>query len=187
MSTETADAARSARMSRRAGILGAVVAASSHSSLGAHTAPAVAIAGGLFVAAAGIATTAEMQGFPVEVIWITGLLTGTIAGAVAAVLVSLIVSPKAQARHHLLRLALAFVGGLAIAPFALGYTPHPQNLPLAFHIFGLAALCAFGAPALAIALHKRSENIADSVIDRVTTARQAREERERDEHEDGGP
>lgn len=149
--------------------------------------PAVSIAGGLFVAAAGIAVTAEAQGFPVELIWITGLLTGTIAGAVAAVLVSLIVSPKAQARHHLLRLALAFFGGLAIAPFALGYTPHPQNLPLAFHIFGLAALCAFGAPALAIALHKRSESIAENVIDRVSTPHQARADRERDEHEGGGP
>ncbi|MCK8252304.1 hypothetical protein LW977_17910, partial [Erwinia amylovora] len=72
--------------------------------------------------------------------------------------------------------------GLAIAPFALGYTQHPQNMPLAFHIFGLAALCAFGAPALAIALHKRSENIANNVIDQVTTAKQA--QRERDEHED---
>ena len=183
MATEPADVARRARYSRRVGVISAMAAATSHSSLGAHTVPAVAIAGGLFVAAAGITATAEAQGFPVELIWITGLLTGTIAGAVAAVLVSLIVSPKAQARHHLLRLALAFVGGLAIAPFALGYTPHPQNLPLAFHIFGLAALCAFGAPALAIALHKRSENIANDVIDRVTTAKQAREER--GEHERG--
>ena len=185
MSTEANDVARRARSARRAGAIGLVVAASSHSSLGAHTVPAVSIAGGLFVAAAGVAVTAEAQGFPVELIWITSALTGTIAGAVAAVLVSLIVSPKAQARHHLLRLALAFIGGLAIAPFALGYAPHPQSLPLAFHIFGMSALCAFGAPALAIALHKRSDAIATDVIDRVTTPKQARDKREQDEHERG--
>jgi len=37
------------------------------------------------------------------------------------------------------------------------------------------------------AAQRRMGGIAESLIDRVSTPKQARQDRERDEHEDGGP
>lgn len=144
------------------------------------TEASVKIAGGLMVAMGALTTTAEAAQFPPILVWIMAALTGTMAGAFAAVLVSLIVSARASARHHLLRLALAFIFGLVIAPLtALAYDPDPpKHIPIAVIWFAISGLAAFLAPAFAIVLHKRSEGIAENVIDRVSTPQQAREDRE---------
>ena len=89
--------------------------------------------------------------------------------------------------QRLARVAVSFCAGLLAAPYAAGQIPRPDSVPLALHVFSVSGLCAFVAWSFVRAAQKRMAGIAESVIDRVSTPKQARDKRERDEHEDGGP
>lgn len=186
MATDAQDATARARQSRRtnckrasAAALGAA-AMTSHASLHANTA-AVGMAGTMFLVTTGITAYNEINQAPAEIIWIWAALAGTMAGSFAAVMASLIMSPRAKWTRHILHLLLAFVFGLIGAPLAaIAWDPQPpKHIPLSVVWFAISGLCGFVAPAVAIALHKRSEGLADDMIDRVTTPREAREQAKR--------
>lgn len=128
------------------------------------------MASALLAVGATATAAAEFAHFPPELVWIIACGSGTMAGAFATVLVSLIVSPKATKLHHLLWLLLAFVGGLVVSPLVADWFT-PKAVPFAFYLFGLSGICAFVVPAGAIALHKRSPQIANSALDRVAPRR----------------
>lgn len=134
------------------------------------------IASVMLAAGATATAAAEFAHFPPELVWIIACGTGTMAGAFATVLVSILVLPNATARYHLTYLLLAFVGGLIISPIVADWFA-PRTVPLAFYLFGLSGICAFVVPAGAIALHKRSPQIANSALDRVVPRRDKRDER----------
>lgn len=182
MATDAQDATERALRSRKAArrnaaaALGAA-AMTSHASLHANTA-AVGMAGTMFLVTTAITAYNEMHDAPQEIIWIWAALAGTMAGSFAAVMASLIMSPRAKWTRHILHLMLAFVFGLIGAPLAaIAWNPEPpKHIPLSVVWFAISGLCGFVAPAVAIALHKRSEGIADDMIDKVTTPREAREQ-----------
>lgn len=141
------------------------------------------VAGVILAAMGALTTTAAVAEFPSALVWIMAAAAGTMFGAFAVILVSLILNARAAPRQHFLRLGLAFVFGLIIAPLVCAaYDPEPpKHIPIEAIYFALSGVFAFIAPAIAIALHKRSGSIADTVIDRVTTPQQARESKDRGE------
>lgn len=141
----------------------------------------------MFVVTSSATLIADASGAPEVLVWIWAALAGTMAGSFAGVMTSLIVSPRTKVQRHLLHLGLAIVAGLIGAPLAaMAWNPEPpKHIPLAVIWFAISGVCAFIAPALAIALHKRSGDIADDVIDHVSTPKQARDERRANNDQDG--
>lgn len=186
MAADAQDATHRAMLARRArkqsrknvsaAALGAV-AMGGHASLHANTA-AAGMAGTMFAITTAITAYNEINHAPPEIIWIWAALAGTMAGSFASVMASLIMSPRAKWTRHILHLLLAFVFGLIGAPLAaIAWDPQPpKHIPLSVVYFAISGLCGFVAPAVAIALHKRSEGIADDMIDKVTTPREAMEQ-----------
>lgn len=179
MASDAADVARRARMTRRAQCAVGALAVAGHSSAHAGSTAAHFVAA-MFVVTSSATLIADASGAPEVLVWIWAALAGTMAGSFAGVMTSLIVSPRTKVTRHLLHLGLAIVAGLIGAPLAaMAWNPEPpKHIPLAVIWFAISGVCAFLAPALAIALHKRSGDIADEVIDHVSTPRQAREDRE---------
>lgn len=178
------DFARKARQDRCRSASAAVfgtAAMAGHATAHASTA-VVSIAGGLFVAAGGLTMLADQTGAPEQVVWMWAALAGTMAGAFAGVMVAMIQQPRATAKRHLAYLLLAFVFGMIGAPLVgAAWTPEPpKHIPMAFIWFSMSGLGGFLAPALAIALSKRSDDVANEVIDKFSTPKQARDARHRD-------
>lgn len=172
-------------MTRRAQCAaGALVAGHSSAHAGSTAAHFVAA---MFVVTSSATLIADASGAPEVLVWIWAALAGTMAGSFAGVMTSLIVSPRTKVTRHLLHLGLAIVAGLIGAPLAaMAWNPEPpQHIPRAVIWFAISGVCAFMAPALAIALHKRSGEIADDVIDHVSTPKQARDERRADNDQGG--
>lgn len=139
---------------------------------------------GLFAFASSVAAAfAEVNHAPPDTVWILSAAAGTMMGAFASTLAYNNLSHA----QRLARVAVSFCAGLLAAPYAAGQIPRPDSVPLALHVFSVSGLCAFVAWSFVRAAQKRMAGIAESVIDRVSTPKQARDKRERDEHEDGGP
>lgn len=179
MASDAADVARRARAVRRAQCAAGALAVAGHSSAHAGSTAAHFVAA-MFVVTSSATLIADASGAPEVLVWIWAALAGTMAGSFAGVMTSLIVSPRTKVTRHLLHLGLAIVAGLIGAPLAaMAWNPEPpKHIPLAVIWFAISGVCAFLAPALAIALHKRSDAIAEDVIDHVSTPRQARELRD---------
>ena len=129
------------------------------------------------------AALAEVNHAPPDTVWILSAAAGTMMGSFASTLAYANLSHK----QRMARIAVSFCAGLLAAPYAAGQIPRPESVPLALHVFSVSGLCAFVAWSFVRAAQKKMGGIAESLIDRVTTPKQARDERERDEHEDGGP
>ncbi len=186
MATDAADATRRARNTRRAQCAAGALAVAGHSSAHAGSTAAHFVAA-MFVVTSSATLIADASGAPEVLVWIWAALAGTMAGSFAGVMTSLIVSPRTKVTRHLLHLGLAIVAGLIGAPLAaMAWNPEPpKHIPLAVIWFAISGVCAFLAPALAIALHKRSGDIADEVIDHVSTPKQARDQRRTDNDQAG--
>lgn len=119
--------------------------------------------------------------------WIWAALAGTMAGAFAGVMASMILQPRATVKRHLAYLLLAFVFGMIGAPLvAMWWEPvPPKHIPIAFVWFSMSGIGGFLAPALAIALSKRSDEVANDVIDKFSTPKQARDQRRTDNDQAG--
>ena len=129
------------------------------------------------------AALAEVGHAPPDTVWILSAAAGTMMGSFASTLAYANLSHK----QRMARIAVSFCAGLLAAPYAAGQLPRPESMPLALHVFSVSGLCAFVAWSFVRAAQRRMGGIAESLIDRVSTPKQARQDRERDEHEDGGP
>lgn len=186
MATDAADATRRARNTRRAQCAAGALAVAGHSSAHAGSTAAHFVAA-MFVVTSSATLIADASGAPDVLVWIWAALAGTMAGSFAGVMTSLIVSPRTKITRHLLHLGLAIVAGLIGAPLAaMAWNPEPpKHIPLAVVWFAISGVCAFLAPALAIALHKRSDTLAGDVIDKFSTPKQARDQRHADNDQAG--
>ena len=140
-------------------------------------------AGILAFVSSAAAALAEVNHAPPDTVWILSAAAGTMMGSFASTLAYANLSHK----QRMARIAVSFCAGLLAAPYAAGQLPRPESVPLALHVFSVSGLCAFVAWSFVRAAQRRMGGIAESLIDRVSTPKQARQDRERDEHEDGGP
>ena len=129
------------------------------------------------------AALAEVNHAPPDTVWILSAAAGTMMGSFASTLAYANLSHAQRGA----RIAVSFCAGLLAAPYAAGQIPRPESVPLALHVFSVSGLCAFVAWSFVRAAQKKMGGIAENLIDRVTTPKQARDKRERDEHKDGGP
>lgn len=125
------------------------------------------------------AAFAEANHAPPDTLWILSAAAGTMMGSFASTLAYANLSH----RQRMARIAVSFCAGLLAAPYAAGQLPRPDSVPLALHVFSVSGLCAFVAWSLVRAAQKRMGGIADSVIDRISTPKQAR--RQRDDGDSG--
>ena len=139
-------------------------------------------AGILAFVSSAAAALAEVNHAPSDTVWILSAAAGTMMGSFASTLAYANLSHK----QRMARIAVSFCAGLLAAPYAAGQLPRPESVPLALHVFSVSGLCAFVAWSFVRAAQRRMGGIAESLIDRVSTPKQARQDRERDEHEDGG-
>lgn len=139
-------------------------------------------AGILAFVSSAAAALAEVNHAPPDTVWILSAAAGTMMGSFASTLAYANLSHK----QRMARIAVSFCAGLLAAPYAAGQLPRPESVPLALHVFSVSGLCAFVAWSFVRAAQRRMGGIAESLIDRVSTPKQARQDRERDEHEDGG-
>ena len=125
------------------------------------------------------ATVAEVGNAPDDLTFILAAAAGTLCGSFASVLAF----ANLSARQRMMRLVVSFFAGLLAAPYAVGHMPRSDVVPVALHVFSVSGLCAFFAWWFVRAVQKRMGGIADDIVARVVPKKQ----RERDEHEDGGP
>jgi hypothetical protein len=127
----------------------------------------------------GLAVWSEIANAPPEIQWIMAATAGTIAGATASVFAY----PNLSHGQRLARIAVSFCAGLLLAPYAAAHIPRPDTIPHAMHVFSVAGLCSFVAWSFVRAAQRRLGGIAERALDKVAP----RKQRQRDEHEDGGP
>lgn len=127
------------------------------------------------------AALAELKHAPPDTVWILSAAAGTMMGSFASTLAYANLSHS----QRMARIAVSFCAGLLAAPYAAGQIPRPETVPLALHVFSVSGLCAFVAWSFVRAAQKRMGGIADSLIDRVTTPKQARDKRRTDNDQAG--